>query len=260
MRNQVVSPQDGVAWVTGASSGIGRDLALALAADGWRVAATARREQDLEALAGEAEGLPGAIHAYAADVTDRAAMARVVEAIEQAMGPLALVVLNAGIYLPLEVPDFDAEIFEKSFSVNVMGTAYGLEPVIPRMISRAKGHIALVSSVTGYGGLPTSAAYGATKAALINMAEAMKIELDRHGVRVSVINPGFVETPAQDDNDFPKPFMISSEKAAALIIKGLKRQAFEITFPKIFTYQLKILKWLPRDWYIALIKRQTGWV
>ncbi|MGF1455586.1 MAG: SDR family NAD(P)-dependent oxidoreductase [Alphaproteobacteria bacterium] len=260
MRNQVVSPKDGVAWVTGASSGIGRDTAIALCAEGWRVAGTARREKDLQDLADEVKDLPGSIHPYAADVTDRSAMAGVVEAIEADQGPLALVILNAGIYLPLEVPEFDAEIFEKSFSVNVLGTAYGLESVIPRMIGRSKGHIAMVSSVTGYGGLPTSAAYGATKAALINMAEAMKIELDRHGVRVSIINPGFVETPAQDDNAFPKPFMIPSKKAADLIVKGLKRQAFEITFPKIFTYQLKILKWLPRDWYIALIKRQTGWV
>ncbi len=259
MRNQVVSPADGIAWVTGASSGIGRDLSLALAGEGWTVAATARSADALEALSREAADLTGSIHPFPADTTDRQAMAEAVEAMEGAHGPLALVVLNAGIYLPLEVPELDAETFRKSFDVNLMGTVHGLEPVIPRMIGRAKGHIAIVSSVTGYGGLPTSAAYGATKAALINLAEAMKIELDRHGVRVSVINPGFVETPAQDDNEFPKPFMIPSKKAADLIVKGLKRQAFEITFPKIFTYQLKVLKWLPRDWYIALVKRQTGW-
>ncbi len=260
MRNQVVTPSDGVAWVTGASSGIGRDLALALCRDGWNVAVTARSVDDLEALAAEAAPLPGAIHPFAGDVTDRAVMVGVVETIERDAGPIALAVLNAGIYLPTEVPELDADVFERSFAVNVMGTVYGLEPLIPRMIARARGHIAIVSSVTGYGGLPTSAAYGATKAALINLAEAMKIELDRHKVRVSVINPGFVETPAQDDNDFPKPFMISSEEAAQRIVKGLKGQAFEITFPKVFTFQLKFLKWLPRDWYIALIKRRTGWV
>ncbi len=259
MRNQVMTPKDGTAWVTGASSGIGRDVCLLLAGEGWTVAATARRERDLRELASEAEALPGRIIPMAGDVADRERMAEIVETVEAHTGPIALAILNAGIYLPVEAPELDAEIFRKSLDVNVMGTVHGLEPLIPRMIGRAKGHIAIVSSVTGYGGLPTSAAYGATKAALINIAECLKIELDRHKVRVSVVNPGFVETPAQDDNDFPKPFMVSSQKAAQEIVKGLKRQAFEITFPKIFTYQLKLLKWFPRDWYIAIIKRQTGW-
>lgn len=259
MRNQVVTPQDGVAWVTGASSGIGYHTCLTLARDGWTVAATARGESDLQALSAAAEGLKGRIVPFPGDVTDKARMASIVEEIETAHGPVALAILNAGIYIPVEAPDLTAEPFEKCYSVNVLGTVYGLEPLIPRMIARAKGHIAIVSSVTGYGGLPTSAAYGATKAALINIAECLKIELDRHQVRVSVINPGFVETPAQDDNEFPKPFMIQPEDAANRIVKGLKGQAFEITFPKRFTFVLKVLKWLPRDWYIALIKRQTGW-
>ncbi len=259
MRNQVVTPADGIAWITGASSGIGRDVALLLAREGWTVAATARRREQLEALGREAAGLKGAIHAYPADVSDAEAMSAAVDAMEAAHGPVALAILNAGIYLPMEAPAFSAETMRKSWEVNIMGTAHGLEPLIPRMIERTRGHLVIVSSVTGYGGLPTSAAYGATKAGLNIMAESLKIELDRHGVRVSVVNPGFVETPAQDDNEFPKPFMIQSEDAARRIVAGIKRQAFEITFPKRFTFPLKVLKWLPRDWYIALIKRQTGW-
>jgi short-subunit dehydrogenase len=130
---------------------------------------------------------------------------------------------------------------------------------MPRLMARKAGHIAIVSSVTGYGGLPTSSAYGATKAALINIAECLKIELDRHDIRVSVICPGFVETPAQDDNDFPKPFMVSADTAARRILRGLKSRRFEITFPWRFTQTLKFLKWLPRRAYCNLIKKQTGW-
>lgn len=259
MRNQVVKPSEGIAWITGASSGIGFHTALKLASEGWTVAATARRESELEQLATAAAGHPGVIHAFAGDVTDRERMAAIITEAEDRLGPVALAILNAGIYLPVDGAAPDATVFEKSVNVNILGTVYCFEPLIPRMVNRAKGHIAIVSSVTGYGGLPTSSAYGATKAALINIAECLKIELDRYNVRVSIINPGFVETPAQDDNEFPKPFMISAEEASERIVRGLKRQAFEITFPKRFTYVLKWLKCWPRDWYIAVIKRQTGW-
>ncbi|NWG46477.1 MAG: SDR family NAD(P)-dependent oxidoreductase [Alphaproteobacteria bacterium] len=257
MREPVMTPKDGIALVTGASSGIGRALTLALVRKGWCVAALARREEDLAALAREAAG-PGRVMPVPADITDRAGVGSAIARIE-AEGPLALAVLNAGIYLPLEVPRFDASVVERSVAVNLLGTSYCLEAIVPAMGARRRGHIAIVSSVTGYGGLPTSGAYGATKAALINLAEAMKIELDRHGVRVSVINPGFVETPAQDDNAFPKPFMISAEEAAGRIVRGLRSQAFEITFPKRFTWQLKLLGLLPARTRLELVKKRTGW-
>ncbi len=223
------------------------------------MAATARRQEELETLASEATGLAGRIVPFAGDVTDRARMAAIVAEIEDTHGPVALAILNAGVYLPVEAPDFSAEIFEKTFAINLMGTVYGLEPLLARMIARRSGHIAIVSSVTGYGGLPTSAAYGASKAALNVLAESLAIELDRHGVRLSLITPGFVETPAQDDNEFPKPFMVSSDEAAKRIVAGLKGQAFEITFPRRFTWWLWFLRIVPRNWYISLIQRQTGW-
>jgi NAD(P)-dependent dehydrogenase (short-subunit alcohol dehydrogenase family) len=259
MRNQIVRPRDGVAWVTGASSGIGRALALGLAREGWTVAVTARRAEALSELVAAAARLRGGIFAYPADVTDRDAIHDAVTAIEAETGAIALAILNAGIYLPMRAEEFDAAIVKQTFAVNVMGTAHGLEAVIPAMRRRGRGHIAIVSSVAGYGGLPTSAAYGASKAALNNMAEALKVELDRHGIRISLITPGFVETPAQDDNDFPKPFIVSAAYAAKRILRGLAGQQFEITFPRRFTFQLKLLKWLPRDAYIWLVKRQTGW-
>jgi len=262
VRNPVMTPKDGVAWITGASSGIGKAVALKLAREGWTVAITARRQEELEALAGDVETDPkikGKLVPFAGDTTDGERMKQIVAQIEEAEGPVALAILNAGIYIPVDAPKFQASDFQKSVDVNLMGTANGLEPLIATMTKRGKGHIALVSSVTGYGGLPTSSAYGATKAALNNMAECLKIELDRVGVRVSLICPGFVETPAQDDNTFPKPFIVTPETAANRIVRGLKGNSFEITFPKRFTFVLKMLRWLPRDAYIWAIKRQTGW-
>lgn len=260
MKDLIVTPADGSVWVTGASSGIGRSLCLAYAQKGWTVGATARRLEALEALAAEAEakGLEGRIVPLAGDITDPAAMTEVVETLA-ASGPIALAVLNAGVYEPLDAPDFDAALFQKIININLNGTANCLEPLVKHMVDREKGHIALVASVTGYGGLPLCAAYGATKAGLNNLAQCLKIELQPWNVRVTIVNPGFVDTPAQDDNDFPKPAIVSSEKAAQEIVKGLSKTGFEVTFPKRFTYFLKVLNMLPRGLYLRMVRKSTGW-
>ncbi len=256
MTPQTPTPADGVAWVTGASSGIGLELVKRLVADGWTVAITARSRDKLDALAA---GADGRIVSFPADMGDVEAVGQTVAAIEARLGPIALAVLNAGVYLPVNAEAPDLARFKTTFDVNLLGTAAALAALNPLMAGRRRGHIAIVSSATGFGGMPTASAYGASKAALINMAECMKIELDRWGVKVQVITPGFVETPAQDDNAFPKPFMISADEAAERIHRGLKRNTFEITFPKQFTLMLKMIYALPKNWYLPLVARQTGW-
>lgn len=260
MTKPVVTPEDGCAWITGASTGIGRDVALRLAKEGWRVAATARNMAALDGLAVDAQKLKGSIEPFAADISSRDAIMTTVSAVEQACGPIALAILNAGIYKAVDATKLDAADFDPIIDVNLKGTMYCLEALIPHLLDRRRGHIAIVSSVTGYGGLPTSAAYGATKAALNNLAETLEIELAPHGLRVTIVNPGFVDTPAQDDLEFPKPFMVSSDTAAKRIVNGLKKNKFEITFPRRFTYILKVLNnFLPKDMYINLIRSRTGW-
>lgn len=246
---------NGCAWVTGASSGIGEALALELARRGWIVAATARRESSLADLAARAEG----IHAFAADVSDRAAMQSAVQRIKQSLGPIGLLVANAGIYLPVDARAPDADAYRKTFDVNLMGAVHALEAVMPDMVARRAGHVHIVSSATGFGGMPTSSAYGASKAALINMAECLKIELDRCGVGVSISTPGFVDTPAQDDNAFPKPSMITPQIAARRIADAVERGGFETTFPRRFTWVLKAIYALPKPLHLPLIRAQTGW-
>ena len=242
------------AWITGASSGIGRELALRLARDGAKVAASARRREELEKLAAE---LPGRIASYPVDVADAAALALVCAEIEQANGPLDLAVFNAGTHEPVDVASFTPGPFQRLMAINYMGAVNGIAAVLPRFLERRAGHIAVVSSVAGYRGLPQAAAYGPTKAALINLCEALKPDLDRYCVRISVINPGFVRTPLTDLNPFPMPFLMEADAAADRIVKGLARGAFEITFPRRFTWLVKLARILPYALYFPLIRKTT---
>ena len=259
MTSFTATPADGSAWVTGASSGIGKALALELAGEGFTVYATARSEAALEELAGQSSGLRGRIIAAPGDVTDKDAMAGIAGRIDADGNGLALAVFNAGVYLPVHGETLKVEDFDKTFAVNLSGVVNGLVPAIDRMKARGRGQIAIVSSVTGYGGMPTSAAYGATKAALINMAESLKFDLDKFGVRIQVINPGFVDTPATADNAFEMPALVQPDVAANRIGRGLKSGSFEITFPRRFTYVLKALQFLPYPAYFWLMNAATGW-
>jgi NAD(P)-dependent dehydrogenase (short-subunit alcohol dehydrogenase family) len=251
-----MTPKDGTIWVTGASSGIGKALVHRLVKQGWRVAMSAR---SLDAMKEIEASTGGKARAFLLDVTDAEATRSVIEEIDRDFGPLTAAVLNAGIYIPVpgECPDVGA--FRKTIEVNLMGTAHALAVLNPMFAERRKGQISIISSATGFGGMPTSMAYGATKAALINMAESLRIELDRWGVLVQVITPGFVDTPAQDDNTFPKPFMVSADIAAKRIASALGSSRFETTFPRRFTWILKLIYALPRAWHLALVRKQTGW-
>ncbi|WP_442572887.1 SDR family NAD(P)-dependent oxidoreductase [Glycocaulis sp.] len=258
MSPRVMKPSDGVAWVTGGSSGIGEALSQQLARQGWTVIISARSKDKLDAIASAYTG-KGRLVAHAVDLTDPEAVEASVKDIEAAHGPIALAVLNAGIYVSINAENPSYEAYAKTFDVNLKGTAACLCALTPRMSERRSGQIAIVSSATAFGGMPTASAYGASKAALVNMAACLRLELHRYGVLCQVITPGFVETPAQDDNAFPKPFMISAQTAARRIASGLRSRRFEITFPRRFTWALKAIYALPYSWSIGLVRRQTGW-
>ncbi len=246
-----------IAWCTGAGKGIGRAVAYRLARDGARLAASSRTAADLEALGAESEELSGTIRPYPLDVTREEDVAATVDAIEAEMGHLDLVILNAGTHTPVSVEDFETGIFRKLMETNFMGTVNALAAVLPRFIDRRAGHIAVVASVAGYRGLPTAAAYGASKAALINMCEALKPELERYGIKLTLINPGFVKTPLTDRNEFKMPFLIDLDDAADRIVAGLKTGRFEVTFPKRFTWGMKLARCLPYGLYFALTRRMV---
>lgn len=243
-----------LAWVTGAGSGIGRSLAMRLAAAGWRVAVTARTAADLDSLAAS---LPGIIRPYVLDVADDGAVTTAVARITQDMGQIDLVVLGAGTYVPIMAAGFDRAAFEHTLDVNVMGTVNCLSAIMPAMIGRRDGHIVIMASVAGFVGLPGAAAYGASKAALNNMAQALEPDLERHNVRLSVINPGFVDTPLTRKNDFPMPFLMSTEAAVDAIMKGLERPRFEIVFPWQMGVGMKLLAMLPHRARLFITRRMV---
>ena len=228
-------PEDGAVWITGASTGIGRELAIALARAGWTVAVTARSADKLVELEDESKAWKGRIHAFPADVTEPARMVSTVEAIELNAGKIALAIFNAGNYWPASGDRLDVKKFADTYALNVMGHVNGLAPIVEKFKLRGFGHVMMVASVSGYSGLPTAAAYGASKAAVINMCEALKFDFDPMNIRVQVINPGFIETPLTHKNEFAMPALMPVEKAVARIIAGISTGGFELTFPRRFT-------------------------
>ena len=244
-----------VAWCTGAGKGIGRAVAALLAKQGWVVAASSRTAADLEDLERETGANVGRVVPFPVDVTDENAVSETVDSIEKRLGDIDLVILNAGNHIPVTAADFSAKPFRDLIETNVMGVVHGLAAVLPKFIDRRKGHIAVVSSVAGYRGLPSAAAYGATKAALINMCEALKPELDAVNVKLTLINPGFVKTPLTEKNEFAMPFLMDVNAAAERIVRGLEKTRFEITFPRRFTWMLKVLRVLPYPLYFAATRK-----
>ncbi|MCI0599043.1 MAG: SDR family NAD(P)-dependent oxidoreductase [Beijerinckiaceae bacterium] len=244
-------PNDGIAWVTGASSGIGRAVALELARRGFKVAATARRAAELDSLAKAARS----IFSFPGDTTSRAAMAAMVEQIETAHGPIALAFLNSGIYLIAELDGFSAEVVWRTFETNVGGTVNCLDPVLAAMERRGMGQIALTSSLAGYGGIARSAGYGSAKAALIYMAESLNLTYGHAGITIQIVNPGFVHTPMTARNNFKMPFIMSADRAAKIICDGFEKSGFEIAFPRRLAYAFKAMCVLPYALYFSAMAR-----
>lgn len=225
-------------WVTGASTGIGAEICKQLAAEGVVVAASARNADALNALG-------KGIHAFPLDVTNEKSVADTFEAIDKTHGHIDLIIAGAGTYTPASAADFQTKMFRQMYEVNYLGVINVLAAALPKFRARRSGHLSWIASVSGYRGLPKAAAYGPTKAALINLAESLKPELDRDGVKVSVINPGFVRTPMTAVNDFEMPFLMEPADAARATIAGLAKGKFEVAYPTPFVAILKFGRLLP---------------
>ncbi len=254
-----------VVWMVGASTGIGRATAAKLHAAGARVIVSARKKDALDRFVAEH---PGA-EAIALDATDEAAMKDAVAQIVARHGRIDLACYCAGMYTPMRAQQFDLASAKAHIAVNYTGALVLLDVLLPQLLRQARaaggkaggtagGHISLVSSVAGFRGLPKSLAYGPTKAALINLAETLYLDLSPEGLGISVINPGFVETPLTAGNDFHMPALITPDEAAEAILRGWQAGDFEIHFPKRFTLFLKGLRHLGYGAYFAAVRRSTG--
>jgi short-subunit dehydrogenase len=241
-------------WLVGASSGIGEALAVALARAGAQLALSARRAPALESLAARIGGgrvLP-------LDVTECGAFEAAWQRLLADWGGCDLVVFLAGAYTPARAWDLDEALIRRTVDTNLVGTMRGVAAVLPTLIERGAGGIAIVASVAGYGGLPQACVYGPTKAALINFAETVFLDARPRGVDVYLVNPGFVATPLTAQNDFEMPALMTPEAAAEAMLAGFAAGRFEIHFPKRFSRLLKVLQLLPRGWYFRLVHRATG--
>lgn len=240
--------------ITGASSGIGAALSAALTAKGHKVSGLARRRDRLDALAA---ALPN-FYPVVADVTDADSVSNAIDRAVTAQGSVDTAILNAGIYQPQDGRAIDPAIYAAHMAVNYMGVVNALAPLVPPMLDRGYGQVAIVSSVAGWRGLPKSAAYGPTKAALISLAESLYFDLVPNGIKLQIICPGFVDSEATSVNDFEMPHLISAERAASFILEGLASDRFSIEFPKAFTRRVGLLRFLPDRLYFWLVGRQTG--
>jgi short-subunit dehydrogenase len=253
------APADGVAWITGASTGIGRSLARDLAAQGYTVAATARDEERLATLVQETTGLPGRIMPFPCDVTDEAAMGRTVSAIEREAGAIVLAVFNAGGYFPTRGERLDVLNILKTYEINFFGVIYGMVPVVDRMRARGRGHVVLVGSASSYFGWPSAASYGSSKAALNNFAEAIKHDFDKINVRLQIMNLGFVATPLTERAQFKMPALMKVEDCSKRMAQAIRSGGFEPNFPHRLTWVLKFVRILPFRLRYPLIHWVSGW-
>ena len=240
-------------WLVGASTGIGAATAHALHARGAQVLVSARGPANLQAFV---DAHPGA-QAWPLDATDPAAVTSTVRAILSG-GPLDLVLYCAGHYRALRATGFDLDEMQRHMAINYQGAVNVVHAVLPSMLARGRGHLSLVSSVAGFRGLPKSLAYGPTKAALTHLAENLYLDLGPLGIGVSVVHPGFVQTPLTAHNDFDMPALITPDQAAHALLEGWARGHFDIHFPKRFTRWMKLLRLLPYRLYFATVRRATG--
>ncbi|MDP2315331.1 MAG: SDR family NAD(P)-dependent oxidoreductase [Pseudomonadota bacterium] len=234
-----------VAIITGASSGIGASLARELGRRKWKVGVIARRADLLDSIVAEVRAAGGEAAAATADVTDRAALDAAVAALEAALGPCDLMVANAGSGQPAPMHKVPIDTILSTMRLNFDGAVHSAGAVLPGMLERRRGHVAVVSSVAANRGLPGHGAYSASKAAISTLWEAMRVDLAPHGVRCTTIHPGFVATPLTQKNKFKMPFLLTADQAAGIVADGLERGAKEITFPWQMRWVATLMRWLP---------------
>ena len=240
--------------ITGASAGIGKELAIQLAEKNNRLVLIARRKNLLEELFASLPNHPDGHLYFPCDVSDFQALQNTCNSLTKRAIVFDVLILNAGIGGGFNVSDIDIKNFNKIFDVNFFSNIYFFKYLLPPMMEQQAGLVSAVSSLAGYRGMPKSAPYSTSKAALSTLMESLRIDLWNSGVKVSLISPGFVKTPMTDKNDYYMPFMISVEKAAKIIIKGLEKEKTEIHFPYSFSFLAKLAKLLPDNLYAKMMQ------
>ncbi len=238
-----------VAIVTGASSGIGWELAKTLAAKQCAVGVVARRKDKLAALVREIEAAGGRAAYACADVAERHQVVPAIHSLRDQLGPIDLLIANSGVGMATTVEPQNIEDVEQMFRVNTLGVVYSIEAVLPEMLERGSGHLAAISSLAAYLGMPGESGYCASKAAVNSYMDGLRIQLGGRGIDVTTVCPGFIETPMTEANNFKMPWLMKADKAAAMIVRALERKKKIYNFPWQLSLLIKFARWLP-DWIV----------
>lgn len=241
--------------ITGASSGLGRALALRAAREGWYVTACGRDRERLRELT---DLYPQNIGIKEFDTLDRGAFENAWTTAIKDTGPVDIAVLNAGTYLPDEPGGFETIDFAGLINLNLTSTLAAADLAVSSFKKAGGGHLVIVASMSGYVGLPRATVYGATKAALINAAESLRVGCVQWGIKVQLVNPGFIDTPLTRKNDFLMPFLMDVDKAADRMFEGLQSDKFEIVFPRRLAFFMKFAKLMPYWLYFPIVRKVTG--
>ena len=247
--------RDKIIWLTGASSGIGEALAYELATRGAVLALTSRRTDALMLVRDKIISSGGRAYTFTGDVQSLSSMKALAQQIRADLGPLDILISNAGTHIPTNPAKFDSAEYKQIMDINYGGMLHSIESVLPEMITARSGYIVAIASLAGYRGLPLGGAYGASKAAMINFLESIRFQLKEFNIPVTIVNPGFVKTPLTDKNRFKMPFLIDAPRAARIICDGIEAGQKEITFPFPFNLILKVARILPFPIYAFLVER-----
>lgn len=239
-------------WLVGASSGIGAELARELSRRGAQLAVSARTSEALEDVS------QGAMAVVPFDVTDRDATHDAAREVEALLGQIDVVIWCVGLWQQFDALTWDPDVFARHIEVNLLGLNNLLAAVVPAMVRAQDGHIVGVASVAGYRGLAGAEAYGATKAAQLNLLEGLRAALAGSGVRVTTVSPGFVRTPMTAENSFPMPFLIDADRAARAIADGLEARRLDVVFPLPMAILMKIARVLPVRVWAAMSRRMAA--
>ena len=243
-------------WITGASSGIGRALTIALSECDCRLFISARNNNGLRDTINQCKhkniiALPG-------DLTEKQTNLDICSSIDRESGSLDISILNAGTCEYVDIEEFDSAIFRRLIDINFMSMVYGIEASLPLLQKSKNAQLVGMSSTAAYLGLPRSEAYGASKAAILNLFSALRISLHSRNISASVICPGFVQTELTDQNDFSMPALISAKQSAEYIMAGISKYQQEIHFPKRFSLTLKLLSSLPNPILTWILRKSVA--
>ncbi len=253
-----MSFKDQIAVITGASSGIGWEMAKELARQGCHVGLIARRRERLEALAAECQGYGVRAAVAPADVAERDKVLAAFKLLRETLGPVDLLIANSGVGRPTPLEPMDMESVDNMIRVNYLGVVYSIEGVLPEMLQRGKGHLAAISSLAAYKGMPGESGYCSSKVAVNTYMEGLRIQLRRRGIAVTTVCPGFIRTPMTEVNQFPMPFVMNADKAARKILRAIARKKKVYDFPFATNLMMRSLRWMP-DFLVARIFRNiTG--